>query len=91
MLDGLEDPVNLVRAKDESIFLPKENQQKERRTGVPVLFEDLTTILGEPCLLEDPVNLVRAKYESIFLPKENQQKERRRLPFASGALYFIFS
>ena len=31
--------------------------------GVPVLFEDLTTILGEPCLLEDPVNLVRAKDE----------------------------
>jgi hypothetical protein len=41
--------------------------------------------------LEDPVNLVRAKDESIFLPKENQQKERRRLPFASGALYSIFS
>ena len=59
--------------------------------GVPVLFEDLTTILGEPCLLEDPVNLVRAKDESIFLPKENQQKERRRLPFASGALRFLFS
>lgn len=31
--------------------------------GVPVLFEGLTTILGEPCLLEDPVNLVRAKDE----------------------------
>ena len=27
--------------------------------GVPVLFDGLTTILGEPCLLEDPVNLVR--------------------------------
>lgn len=27
--------------------------------GVPVRFDGLTTILGEPCLLEDPVNLVR--------------------------------
>lgn len=29
--------------------------------GVPVVFEDLRTILGEPCLLEDTVNLVRAE------------------------------
>ena len=40
MLDGLEGPVNLVRVKDESIFLPKENQQKERRSldngGLPL-------------------------------------------------------
>lgn len=28
--------------------------------GVPVRFQGLTTILGEPCLLEDTVNLVRA-------------------------------
>lgn len=28
--------------------------------GVPVVFENLRTILGEPCLLEDTVNLVRA-------------------------------
>lgn len=32
--------------------------------GVPVRFENLVTILGEPCLLEDTVNLVRAE-ESI--------------------------
>ena len=29
--------------------------------GVPVVFENLRTILGEPCLLEDTVNLVRAE------------------------------
>ena len=29
--------------------------------GVPVRFENLTTILGEPCMLEDTVNLVRAE------------------------------
>ena len=29
--------------------------------GVPVAFENLTTILGEPCALEDTVNLVRAE------------------------------
>lgn len=29
--------------------------------GVPVVFENLSTILGEPCLLEDTVNLVRAE------------------------------
>ncbi len=28
--------------------------------GVPVVFDGLRTILGEPCLLEDTVNLVRA-------------------------------
>ena len=28
--------------------------------GVPVRFDGLRTILGEPCLLEDTVNLVRA-------------------------------
>ncbi len=27
--------------------------------GVPVVFQGLTTLLGEPCLLEDTVNLVR--------------------------------
>lgn len=29
--------------------------------GVPVRFENLTTILGEPCMLEDAVNLVRVE------------------------------
>ena len=29
--------------------------------GVPVVFENLRTILGEPCLLEDTVNLVRTE------------------------------
>ena len=29
--------------------------------GVPVKFENLRTILGEPCMLEDTVNLVRAE------------------------------
>lgn len=29
--------------------------------GVPVVFDNLRTILGEPCQLEDTVNLVRAE------------------------------